>query len=49
MGMGTSSELNTIDKAFNNWMTEVFQGSSLDEVINEVFTHMRKQIKNQHW
>ena len=46
MGMGTSSEFNTVDKAFNRWMMEVFKGSNLNEIINEMFAHMRMQIEN---
>ena len=27
-------------------MTEVFQGSNLDEIIDEILTHMKMQVKN---
>ena len=32
------------DKAFN--MSEVFQGSNLEEVIDEMFAHMKTQTEN---
>ena len=35
-----------VDKAFNSWMTDIFQGSDLNEIIEEMFTHMKTQIKN---
>ena len=35
-----------IRKAFNSQMTEVFQGSDLNEIIDEMFTHMITQIMN---
>ena len=31
---------------FNSWMTEIFQGSDLNEIINEMFSHMKTQIEN---
>ena len=31
---------------FNSRMTEIFQGSNLSEIVNEMFTHMRTQIEN---
>ena len=34
--------------AFNSWMTNVFQDSDLNEIVNEMFTHMKTQIKTQH-
>ena len=32
--------------AFNSRMTEIFQGSDLNEIVNEIFAHMRTQIEN---
>ena len=32
---------------FNSRMTEIFQGSDLNEMINEMFAHMKTQIENQ--
>ena len=31
---------------FNSWITNIFQGSDLNEIVNEMFTHMKTQIKN---
>ena len=45
-GDGNVFRLDMVHKAFNSWMMEVFQGSSLNEVINKIFAHMRAQIKN---
>ena len=35
-----------VDKAFNSRMMEVFQRSNLNEIINEMFAHMKTQGKN---
>ena len=35
-----------VDTAFNSQMMEVFKGSDLNEIIEEMFAHMRTQIKN---
>ena len=40
-GDGKIIRVGTADKAFSSWMTEVFQGSNLDEIIDEMFAHMR--------
>ena len=32
------------DKAFNSWMTDIFQGSDLNEIV--MFTHMKTQIED---
>ena len=37
--------VNKVDKSFNNQMIELFQGSNLDEIIDEMLTHMRMQVK----
>ena len=31
---------------FNSRMMEIFEGSGLDEIVNEVFAHMKTQIEN---
>ena len=38
--------IDTVDKLFNSRMTEVFQGSNWNEVIDEMFAYMRTQIEN---
>ena len=35
-----------VDKAFNSRMTEIYQGSALNEIINEMLAHMMTQIEN---
>ena len=35
-----------VDLLFNSRMTEIFQGSDLNEIVNEMFTHMKTQIEN---
>ena len=35
-----------VDKAFNSRMMEVFKGSDLNEILEEMFTHIQTQIKN---
>ena len=42
---GNVIRVDTVDKAFNSRMKEMFQGSNLDEVIDELFAHMKAQIK----
>ena len=36
-----------VDKVFNSHMMEVFQGSDLDEIIDEMLAHMRTEVENQ--
>ena len=43
---GDIIRVNTVDKAFNSQMVEVFQGSDLSEIIKEMFPHMRTQVEN---
>ena len=31
---------------FNSLMTDIFQGSDLNEIVNGTFAHMKTQIKN---
>ena len=31
---------------FNSLMTEVFEGSDIDGLIQRMFTHIKKQVKN---
>ena len=38
--------VDTVDKAFNSRMMEVFKGSNLNEIINEMFAHMKTQAEN---
>ena len=38
--------VDTVKKAFNSHMTEVFWGSDLGEIIEEMFTHMKTQVEN---
>ena len=45
-GNGNIIRVDKVDKVFNSQMTEVFQGSNLDEVIDEMFAHMKTQIEN---
>ena len=35
-----------VEKAFNSRMMEIFQGSDLNEIIDEMLTHMKTQIEN---
>ena len=35
-----------VEKAFNSRMTDIFQGSDLNEVIEEIFSHMKLQFEN---
>ena len=37
---------NRAELPFNSRMTEIFQGSNLNEIVNEMFTHMKMRIKN---
>ena len=34
---------------FNSKMTEIFQSSDLNEIVNEMFAHMKTQIENPAW
>ena len=35
-----------VELPFNSRMTEIFQGSDLNEIVNEMFAHMVMQIRN---
>ena len=35
-----------VKKVFNSQMTEVFQGSDLGKIIEEMFAHMKMQVEN---
>ena len=35
-----------VELPFNSRMMEIFQGSDLNEIVNEMFAHMNKQIEN---
>ena len=43
---GSVITANEVRKAFNSRMMEVFQGSELDEIIEEMFAHMNIQVEN---
>ena len=43
---GNVIRVDMVDKVFNSRMTEVFHGSKLDEVIEEIFAHMKTQMEN---
>ena len=45
-GDGYIIRVDTVDKVFNSQMTEVFQRSNLNYIIDEMFTHMRMQVEN---
>ena len=44
-GDGNVIRVDTVKKAFNSCMTEVFQGNNLGEIINDMFAHMKMQVK----
>ena len=35
-----------VDKVFNSKMTEVFQGSDIDEILSAIFAHIKTQVEN---
>ena len=35
-----------VEKALNSQMTDIFQGSDFNEIVNGMFTHMKTHIKN---
>ena len=37
---------NRVELAFNSRMTDVHQGSDLDQIVNGMITHMKTQIEN---
>ena len=43
---GNVIEVDRVDNAFNSRMTEIVQGSDLNEIVNEMLTHMKMQIEN---
>ena len=43
---GNVTGINRFKKAFNSRMMEIFQGSNLNEIVNEMLAHMKMQIKN---
>ena len=45
-GDGSTVRDEMVDKAFKRQMMEVFQGRHLDEIINEMFVHMRTSVEN---
>ena len=42
-------EYDRVEKAFNSKMMEIFQGSNLNEIVDEMLAHMMMQIETQHW
>ena len=44
--IGSVIEVDRVEKAFNGRMTDIFQSSNLNEIVNEMFTHMKTQIEN---
>ena len=38
--------VNRAELPFNSRMTEIFQGSDLNEIVNEMLAHMKTQIEN---
>ena len=38
--------INRVRLPFNSWMMDIFQGSDLNEIMNEMFAHMKTQIGN---
>ena len=38
-----------VEKPFHSKMTEIHHRSNLDEIIDEMLTHMKAQIETQHW
>ena len=43
---GNVIKVDEVRKAFNSWMTEVFLGNDLGEIIEKMFTHMKTQVEN---
>ena len=41
---GSIIRVNMVDEVFNSQMMEVFQGSNLGKISEEMFTHMRTQV-----
>ena len=45
-GDGNIIRVDMVKKTFNSQMTEVFQGSELDKIIEEMFAHMKTEVEN---
>ena len=43
---GKAIGLDRVDRAFNSRMTEIFQSSNLNEIVNKMLAHMKTQIEN---
>ena len=43
---GNTIIVETVDRPFNSRMMEVFHGSDLNELIDQMFAHMRTQVEN---
>ena len=35
-----------VEKAFNSKMMEIFQGSNIEEILEQIFSYLKKQIEN---
>ena len=47
---GNIIRVDMVKKAFNSWMIEVFQGSDLGKIIEEMFAHIEKcKPEIRHW
>ena len=43
---GENGEVTNIELAFNSKLTEIFEGSNLKNILNEMISHMKSQIEN---
>ena len=43
---GSTIKVHEVRKAFNSWMMELFQGSYLGEIVEEMVAHMKMQVEN---
>ena len=48
-GNGNIIGVDRVRLPFNSRKMEIFQGSDLNEVVNEMLAHGKAQIKTQHW
>ena len=38
--------VNRVELFFNSWIMDIYEGSDLNEIVNEMFAHMQTQIEN---
>ena len=38
-----------VEMPFNSRMTEIFQGSDLNEIVDGMLAHMNIRLRTQHW